>query len=79
MAVPSDKLAESLAMLKSIQDEGIVAIRADRLSRTHRERLSRSGFIREVMKGWYIPARPDEPAGESTPGMRRSGGSARTI
>ena len=66
MAVPSDKLAESLAVLKSIQDEGIVAIRADRLSRTHRERLLRSGFIREVMKGWYIPARPDEPAGEST-------------
>ena len=66
MAAPSDKLAESLAVLKSIQDKGIVAIRANHLTRTHRERLLRSGFIREVMKGWYIPARPDEPAGEST-------------
>ena len=66
MAAPSDKLAESLAVLKSIQDKGIVAIRANHLTRTHRERLLRSGFIREVMKGWYISARPDEPEGEST-------------
>ncbi|MBI3530378.1 MAG: Fic family protein [Betaproteobacteria bacterium] len=66
MAAHSDKLAESLALLKSIQDRGIVAIRANHLTRTHRERLLKSGFIREVMKGWYVPARPDEPAGEST-------------
>jgi len=26
----------------------------------------RNGFLHEVMKGWYIPARPDGPAGEST-------------
>jgi hypothetical protein len=36
------------------------------MTRTHRERLLRNGFIKEVMKGWYIPARPEEPAGEST-------------
>ena len=24
------------------------------LSRTHRERLLRNGFLREVMKGWLI-------------------------
>src|SRR5258708_25455512 len=23
-------------------------------------------FIREVMKGWYVPSRPDEAPGEST-------------
>jgi hypothetical protein len=28
--------------------------------------LLKNGFLREVMKGWYIPARPDGPAGEST-------------
>ena len=27
---------------------------------------TRNGFLREVMKGWYIPSRPDEPAGDST-------------
>lgn len=66
MATPSDKLAESLAVLKSLQDQGAVAIRASRLSRTHRERLLKAGFLGEVMKGWYIPSRPDEPRGEST-------------
>lgn len=66
MAAPSEKLAESLSVLKALQDQGHVAVRASELTRTHRERLLRNGFIREVMKGWYIPARPDEPAGEST-------------
>jgi len=66
MATPADKLAQSLAALKSLQDEGVVAIRTSNLTRVHRERLLKNGFIREVMKGWYIPARPDGPAGEST-------------
>lgn len=66
MATPSDKLAESLGVLKSLQDQGTVAIRASRLSRTHRERLLKAGFLGEVMKGWYIPTRLDEPHGEST-------------
>jgi len=66
MATPGDKLAESLAALKALQDDGRIAIRSDDLSRTHRERLLASGFIREVMKGWYVPSRPDEPEGEST-------------
>ncbi len=66
MAQPSEKLADSLSALKQIQDKGTVAIRTSQLSRTHRQRLLKAGFIREVMKGWYTPARPDEPAGEST-------------
>jgi len=66
MPSPADKLAESLDALRSLQDKGHVAIRASHLSRTHRQHLLRAGFLREVMKGWYIPARPDEPTGEST-------------
>ncbi|MDY6974366.1 MAG: Fic family protein, partial [Thermodesulfobacteriota bacterium] len=66
MATPQDKLAESLAVLKKLQDKGIVAIHTKDMTRTHRERLVKNGFIKEVMKGWYIPARPEEPAGEST-------------
>lgn len=66
MAVPSERLAESLATLKELQDRGRVAIRASDMTRTHRERLLKNGFIREVMKGWYVPTRPDEPGGEST-------------
>lgn len=66
MAAPADKLAESLDVLKALQDQGRIAIRAADLSRTHRERLQATGFIRSVMKGWYVLSRPDEPEGEST-------------
>jgi hypothetical protein len=66
MTTPQEKLAGSLEALKTLQDKGIVAIRARDLSRTHRERLLKNGFIQEVMKGWYIAARPAERAGDST-------------
>jgi hypothetical protein len=66
MVESGEKLADSLAELKSLQDQGIAAIRGSQLSRTHRERLQRSGFLAEVMKGWYLPTRPDETSGETT-------------
>lgn len=66
MAKPSEKLAESLEVLHQFQERDQVAIRSGDLSRTHRERLCKNGFLQEVIKGWYIPARPDETAGEST-------------
>lgn len=53
-------------MLRALQDCGFVAVRSRDLTRTHRERLVKNGFLQEVMKGWYIPARPDEVKGEST-------------
>jgi hypothetical protein len=58
MTTPQKKLAGSLEALKALQDKGIVAIRASDLSRIHRERLLKNGFIQEVMKGWYISAKP---------------------
>lgn len=66
MATPSEKLAESLELLSEIQKNGIFVIQAKELSRTHRERLVKNGFLQPVMKGWYIPSRQDELAGEST-------------
>ena len=67
MAAPPKKLAQSLEILRNIQTaEGAGAIRARDLSRTHRERLLRNGFLQEVIKGWYIPSRPDEMKGDST-------------
>jgi hypothetical protein len=66
MPIPSEKLAQSLEILKKIQDQGRVAIIANEITRTHRERLLKNGFLKEVMKGWYIASRPDEAAGDST-------------
>jgi hypothetical protein len=67
MATPQEKLADSLEALHELQGRGVVAIRSRGLSRTHRERLLAGGFLKEVIKGWYIPSRPDEAAGDSTP------------
>jgi hypothetical protein len=67
MPAPSEKLAQSLEMLRKLQSSnGAAAIRSRDLTRTHRERLLANGFLQEVMKGWYIPSRPDEVKGEST-------------
>lgn len=67
MATPSEKLAQSLAILRRLQSaNGAAAIRARDITRTHRERLLANGFLREVIKGWYLPSRPDEVKGDST-------------
>lgn len=66
MPTPQQKLARSLGALHALQARGVIAIRSGDLRRADRERLQESGFLKEVMKGWYIPSRPDEPAGDST-------------
>lgn len=66
MPSAAEKLASSLEELRTLQSQGMIAIRSKDLTRTHRERLVKSGFLKEVMRGWYIPSRPDENAGEST-------------
>lgn len=62
----SQKLANSLEQLRQLQESGVVAIQSKQLSRLHRERLVKHGFIREVIRGWYIPTMPDEKPGDST-------------
>ncbi|MEQ9286406.1 MAG: hypothetical protein RIG77_05830, partial [Cyclobacteriaceae bacterium] len=67
MATPSEKLASSLEALMTLQKSSDHAvIRTRDLSRTHKERLLKNGFLKEVIKGWYIPTRPDEAKGDST-------------
>jgi hypothetical protein len=67
MAPPNQLLAESLSHLKSITDaKGLVSIKTADLGRVHRERLLKTGFIKEVTKGWYITSNPEERPGDST-------------
>jgi hypothetical protein len=66
MSDVSQKLADSLEQLQQLQGSGVVAIKSEQLSRVHRERLLKHGFIREVIRGWYIAAMPDEKPGDST-------------
>jgi hypothetical protein len=67
MATPNEKLAESLAKLKALQEGGRRVFRSNELSRIHRERLVANGFLQEVVRGWLISAGPSARTGDSTP------------
>jgi len=48
MANPHEKLAESLEALRALQERRIVAVRSGDLTRTHRERLVKNGFLLSI-------------------------------
>lgn len=62
-----ERLANALGTLKSLQEVGLQAIPGSKLSRADREALLRAGFLKQVMRGWYIPSRPGEADGDTTP------------
>lgn len=67
MASPSEKLAQSLELLRKLQNKiGIAVVRASDMTRTHKQRLVKNGFLKEVIKGWYISKRPEEQDGDTT-------------
>lgn len=66
MATPAEKLAAALAALQALQQRGLVAIPTDELSNQNRILLTRQGFLKEVVRAWYISTRPDERPGDST-------------
>ena len=68
MATMQEKLIESMDVLKKYQDEhgeNLVIHGADTLGRTHTERLVDSGYLKMIIKGWYIGCLPGKE-GEST-------------
>ena len=67
MATPSEKLGASLAVLKRLREGQRRVFRSRELTRVHRERLIRNGFLREVMKGWLISSSPEAAPSETTP------------
>jgi len=67
MAEPSEKLAESLEVLRELQqDQGFIAVQTNEISRINRERLIKNGFLKEVAKGWYIVTNPSDQQGDTT-------------
>lgn len=60
------RLANGLIALKRLQDLGLTVLRTNELSREAREALVNAGFLKPVIKGWYMPARPGESDGETT-------------
>jgi hypothetical protein len=67
MATPQEKLAQALEVLQRLQqDNDIAIINTGDLTAPHRRLLKANGFIKEVIKGWYISSRPDERDGDTT-------------
>lgn len=60
-------------MLHNLQKQGKYAIQSKDISRTHRERLIENAFLEEVVKGWYVPIKPDEQKAKVRLGMLLSG------
>jgi len=67
MPTPNEKVAASLAALQELQKDGRRVFQSRELSRIHRERLLRNGFVQDVMKGWLISSSPSARQGDSTP------------
>ncbi|WP_374950155.1 Fic family protein [Mucilaginibacter sp.] len=67
MATPRERFVAALKALKELQDKGTVAIYTGDISnRSYREILLKNGFIKEVLKGWYISSDPGEMPGDTT-------------
>jgi hypothetical protein len=61
------QLVEALLALKGLQDAGKNVIGSPNLTRRQRETLIKNGFLRLIVKGWYMPSRPEESPGDTTP------------
>jgi fido (protein-threonine AMPylation protein) len=66
MASPNQKLAEALRALKRLQAKQHGAIESGDLKDAHRLILVEEGFLRPVMKGWYVCSSPSDQNGDTT-------------
>ncbi|MEQ9569413.1 MAG: Fic family protein [Longimicrobiales bacterium] len=66
MPQPNANLAESLEVLASLQSTGRRVFASSELSRTHRDRLKAAGFVRPVIKGWWMATDPAALPGDTT-------------
>ena len=60
------RLAAALTRLRELQDAGHTAIESRELASEHRRALESAGFLRRVVKGWYLPTRPGDAPGDTT-------------
>src|SRR5574344_2412886 len=60
MATVNERLAESLRVLKKYQEKNDYAVihGKDTLGTTHTNRLLNSGYLQQIIKGWYMPSLP---------------------
>lgn len=67
MPSPNEKLAASLAILQDRQGTDRHVFRSGEFEREHRERLKRNGFLRPIIKGWFMLGDPGDSPSDTTP------------
>ena len=60
MPTSNEKLASSLEVLKDLQRDHGNVLKSNELSRTHRERLKKNGFLNDIISGWLVVTRPHD-------------------
>ncbi len=53
MPAPGEKLADALEELHGLQEKDLVVIKSAEISRVNRELLVKTGYLKELSKGWY--------------------------
>jgi len=66
MAKPNEKLADALRVLKRLQGKYNGVIESGDITEAQRVILVEEGFLRPVIKGWYLCANPRDYEGDST-------------
>jgi hypothetical protein len=61
------QLAAALRRLKKLQDGGAVVFQSRDFAPRQTATLEKAGFLRRVIKGWYVASRPSDAAGDTTP------------
>jgi len=63
----NEKVADSLSRLRALSGNGRRRVfKSSEFTRTDRERLLKNGFLREIINGWVMVARPGEANGDTT-------------
>lgn len=61
------RLAQALRTLQSLQRNGRGVFQSAAFDAAERRALVDSGFLRPIIRGWYMATRPDEKPGDTTP------------
>jgi hypothetical protein len=65
--IPRTKLIEALERVQKRKGtENLSVVQSKELNRADRELLLKTGWLREIIRGWYLLVRPDAPTNDST-------------
>src|SRR5471032_2145263 len=60
------RLAQALRALQTLQRKGEGVFRSASFEPAHRRALVAAGFLRQIVRGWYMATRPGETTGDTT-------------